>query len=218
MRMKKLGTFLFFAMIFMSAPVLFAPGSVPQIEQASPGREVRILVLLGEWFGDAYFPLKDRIETNGWTLFRVGVDETYRGCYNKARDVELRSDILIRDLKDFTRYDALIIPSGPQFRKFRENAEVLQFVRDAHKAGLLIAAFCVGNNVVRDAGLVDIPYGPELFPSQVTLVAERILLGPRGGGPPPGDGYESAPVDEICKAIAGELGLDDPGRRREPRP
>ena len=34
---------------------------------------------------------------------------------------------------------------------------------------------------------------------------ERILLDPRGGGPPPGNGFETAPVKEICDAIAQEL-------------
>jgi hypothetical protein len=169
------------------------------------GESVGVLILLGEWFGDAYFPLKEEIESRGWTMKRVGVDVEYRGCYNKARDIVLRSDILIPDLKDFSGYDCLIIPSGPQFRKFRENPVVLQFVRDAYAAGLLVASFCVGNNTVKDAGLVDIPYGPALFPNKVTLVRERILIGPRGGGPPPGDGYESAPVKEICDAIAAEL-------------
>jgi putative intracellular protease/amidase len=166
---------------------------------------VAALVLLGEWFGDAYFPLKDEIDSRGWTMKRVGVDVEYRGCYNKKRDIVLRSDILIPDLKDFSGYDCLIIPSGPQFRKFRENPVVLQFVRDAYAAGLLIASFCVGNNTVRDAGLIDIPYGPAGFPDKVTLVKERILIGPRGGGPPPGDGFESAPIKEICDAIAREL-------------
>ena len=169
------------------------------------GKPIAVLVLLGEWFGDAYFPLKEEIVSRGWTMMRVGVDVEYRGCYNKARDVVLRSDILIPELKDFSGYDCLIIPSGPQFRKFRENPVVLQFVREAYAAGLLVASFCVGNNVVRDAGLIDIPYGPGLFPDKVSLIRERILIGPRGGGPPPGDGYESAPVKEICDAIAAEL-------------
>jgi uncharacterized protein (TIGR02145 family) len=168
-------------------------------------RPLSVLVLLGEWFGDSYFPLKEEIEARGWTMKRVGIDVEYRGCYNKKRDVVLRSDILIPDLKDFSAYDCLIIPSGPQFRKFRENPKVLQFVRDAHAAGLLVASFCVGNNVVRDAGLIDLPYGPALFSDKVTLVRERILLGPRGGGPPPGDGYESAPIKELCDAIARQL-------------
>jgi hypothetical protein len=170
-----------------------------------PARPVSVLVLLGEWFGDAYFPLKEEIEARGWTMKRVGVDVEYRGCYNKKRDVLLRSDILIPDMKDFSGYDCLIIPSGPQFRKFQENQTVLKFVRDAHAAGLLVASFCVGNNVVKAAGLVDIPYGPDLFPEKVTLVKERVLLGPRGGGPPPGDGYKSAPIKEICDAIAKEV-------------
>jgi putative intracellular protease/amidase len=108
-------------------------------------------------------------------------------------------------MKDFAGTDCLIIPSGPQFRKFRGNPIVMKFVRDAHAAGLLVASFCVGNNTVRDAGLIDVPYGPALFPEKVTLVKERILLGPRGGGPPPGDGFESAPIKEICDAIAREL-------------
>jgi len=168
-------------------------------------RPLSVLVLLGEWFGDAYFPLKEEIEARGWTMKRVGVDFEYRGCYNKKRDVVLRSDILIRDKMDFSGYDCLIIPSGPQFRKFKENQVVLKFVRDAHAAGLLVASFCVGNNLVKAAGLVDLPSGQALFPEKVTLVKERILLGPRGGGPPPGDGYESAPIKEICDAIAREL-------------
>ena len=187
---------------------LSAPGEWDGARQSPPpdgARPVAVLVLLGEWFGDAYFPLKDEIAARGWTMKRVGVDVEYRGCYNKKRDVVLRSDILVPDLKDFTGYDCLIIPSGPQFRKFKENPAVLQFVRDAYAAGLLLASFCVGNNVVKDAGLIDLPFGPDLFPEKVTMVRERVLIGPRGGGPPPGDGFESAPVKEICDAIAREL-------------
>ncbi|MCJ7525649.1 MAG: DJ-1/PfpI family protein [Candidatus Aminicenantes bacterium] len=168
-------------------------------------RSVSVLILLGEWFGDSYFPLPQEIEARGWKMKRVGVDSEYRGYYKKERDVLLRSDILIPDLKDFSGYDCLIIPSGPQFRKFKENPAVLQFVRDAHAAGLLIASFCVGKNIVAAAGLVDIPYGPSMFPEKVTRVNERILLGPRGGGPPPGDGFKSAPIKEICDAIAREV-------------
>jgi len=174
------------------------------ILQDSKKANVSALVLLGEWFGDAYFPLKDEIQARGWTMKRIGVDIEYRGCYNKKRDVLLRSDILIPDLKDFSGFDCLIIPSGPQWRKFNQNPQVLQFVRDAHAAGLLIASFCVGNRTVIAAGLVDSSAG-HFVPAEVTLVKERILLGPRGGGPPPGDGFESAPIKEICDAIEREL-------------
>jgi len=187
--------------IVLAALTLAGPGRNRALGDEKPA-PLTVLVLLGEWFGDAYFPLKEEIAARGWTMKRVGVDVEYRGCYNKKRDVVLRSDILIPDLKDFAGFDCLIIPSGPQFRKFREDPTVLQFVRDAHAAGLLVASFCVGNNVVRDAGLIDLPYGPDLFPEKVTWVKDRVLLGPRGGGPPPGDGFESAPVKEICEAIA----------------
>jgi len=188
----------------LAAIMLAGQGLGQTLSEEAP-RPLNVLILLGEWFGDAYFPLKEEIAARGWTMKRVGVDIEYRGCYNKKRDVVLRSDILIPDLKNFSGYDCLIIPSGPQFRKFKENQVVLKFVRDAHAAGLIVASFCVGNNLVKAAGLVDFPYGPALFPEKVTLVKERILLGPRGGGPPPGDGFESAPIKEICDAIAREL-------------
>jgi glyoxylase-like metal-dependent hydrolase (beta-lactamase superfamily II)/Tol biopolymer transport system component len=176
---------------------------------AAPGRPLNCLVLLGEWFGDTYFPLRDEIARRGWTMRRVGVDAEYRGCYQKARDVVLTSDILIPDLKDLSGYDCLIIPSGPQFRKFNENPAVLQFVRDAHAAGVLVASFCTGNWVVQAAGLLEGADGAAISPAVVTRVRPGIVLGPRGGGPPPGDGFRSAPVQEICDAIARELGPGD---------
>jgi hypothetical protein len=181
------------------------PRIIPGAEARLGPGPVRVLVLAGEWFGDAYFPLQKEIEARGWTMKRVGVVVEYRGCYNKNRDIVLRSDILIKDVKDFHGFDVLVIPSGPQFRKFIANDEVLRFVRSAHAAGLVIASFCTGNLVVKAAGLIDLPEGPELFPDEVTLVKERVLLGPRGGGPPPGNGYLGAPVKEICDAMARAL-------------
>jgi len=169
-------------------------------EQARP---VRAFVLLGEWFGDAYFPLQKEMAARGWLQKRIGVDAEYRGCYKKERDVVLTSDILIPELKDLSAYDVLIIPSGPQFRKFKENPVVLEFLKNAHASKMLIASFCVGNFLIQAAGLV--PEGAALFPDKVTLVREGLLLGPRGGGPPPDNGFESAPIQEICNAIDREL-------------
>lgn len=188
--------------ILLLAVVLCAPPARGGAAAGEQERPPSVLVLLGEWFGDAVFPLEKEIAARGWAMKRVGVDVEYRGCYNKKRDVVLRSDVLIPDMKDFSGYDCLIIPSGPQWRKFNENPVVLQFIREAHAAGLLVASFCVGNFTVKAAGLVDIPQGPALFPEKATMVKERVLLGPRGGGPPPGDGFESAPVKEVCDAVA----------------
>jgi len=195
--------------------VLLGAGRAPGCLLAEdPARPLSVLVLLGEWFGDAYFPLRDEIGARGWTMKRVGLDGEYRGCYNKKRDVAFRSDIVIQDKMDLSGFDALIIPSGPQWRKFNENRTVLKFVQDAHAAGLIVASFCVGNTTVKSAGLVDLPAGPELYPDKVTLVKERVLIGPRGGGPPPGDGFESAPIKEICDAVAREVA---PSKRPAPQ-
>jgi len=93
------------------------PAGTSRASSSEKSDPVTVLVLLGEWFGDAYFPLKEEIDARGWTMKR----------------------------------------GGPQFRKFNENPVVLQFVRDVHAAGLLVASFCVGNNVVKAAGLIDLP-------------------------------------------------------------
>lgn len=175
---------------------------------------VKFMVLLGEWFGDTYFPLKEHLDFLGWKMVRVGIDTTYRGCYNKARDVELRTDVFIKNITDFSEYDCLIIPSGPQWRKFNKNDIVLEFIRKVHKADILIASFCVGNLTVKAAGLTDLQKETELFPEKVTKIKNGILLGPRGGGPPPGDGFKSAPIEEICKAIAKELKVSTPEKQK----
>jgi uncharacterized protein (TIGR02145 family) len=179
--------------------------SVGMAQTKEKPKPIRTLVLLDEWFGDAYYLLKNEVASRGWTMTRIGVNAEYRGCYKKTRDTILKSDVLIPDFNNFSDYDCLIIPSGPQFRKFLENPAVLKFVTDAHNAGLLIASFCTGNFVIKAAGLYEPTDESALFPSKVTMVKNGILMGPRGGGPAPGDGYESAPIKEICDAIASHL-------------
>ncbi|MBN2134824.1 MAG: DJ-1/PfpI family protein [Acidobacteria bacterium] len=186
--------------------------AVPSLTMAKTNDETgaikpKVLILLGEWFGDAYFPLKEKLEALGWEYYRVGVDEAYRGCYNKKRDIELKSDILIPELKDLSQYDVLIIPSGPQYRKFIANDVVLNFVKKAYDSGLVVATFCTGNIVANKAGLLEdnSEWEYDVFPPEITIVKDRLIIGPRGGGPPPGDGYKSVPYDAILKTIADEL-------------
>ncbi|MFC1492719.1 DJ-1/PfpI family protein [candidate division KSB1 bacterium] len=190
---------LLLALIMLSAPAL------AQDEQENNNEDIKILMLLGEWFGDTYFPLKERLEELNIKFVRVGVDEKYRGCYNKARDVELTSEILIPDFEDFSEYDCLLIPSGPQFRKFNENHVVLDFVKKAYDSGMIIASLCTGNMVVKAAKVVDMENPFDIEPGTVREVKDRVLMGSRGGGPPPGNGFEGAPVNELCDAILAKI-------------
>ena len=187
--------------------ILFS-NTVAQSPENPTSNDVTVMVLLGEWFGDTYFILKEHLDLIGWKMVRVGVDAEYRGCYNKARDVVLKTDAFINDIKDFSEYDCLIIPSGPQWQKFSANKDVLKFINNVHDKGVLIASFCTGNLVVQASGLTDLQRKTGLFPEKVIKIKEGVLLGPRGGGPPPGDGYKSAPINDVCKAIAEELNIE----------
>ncbi len=114
----------------MAALLLIGEGSSPAFAQKPP-RRLNVLVLLGEWFGQAYFRLEEEIKVRAWTMKRVGVDAEYRGCDYETLDLMLRSDILIHNTMNLSGFDCLIIPTGPQFRKFFKNQTVLKFVRDA---------------------------------------------------------------------------------------
>ncbi len=167
--------------------------------------EAKILMLLGEWFGDTYFTIKDRLDELGIEFKRIGVDEKYRGCYNKDRDVELTSEILIPDIEDLSEFDCLLIPSGPQFRKFNENETVLEFVKKSYAEGLIIASLCTGNLVVNASGIVEMENPFNIEPGTVKEVKERVLMGSRGGGPPPGNGYKGAPVNKLIDKILKKI-------------
>ena len=212
MRKKKSACLLTIILVFCL--LLSINISFRQNTEKRDSNKVKVMVLLGEWFGDTYFPLKEHLEFLGWEMVRVGVDTTYRGCYNKARDVELRTDVFIQNIDDFSEYDCLIIPSGPQWRIFNKNEVVLEFLRKVHKSNVLIASFCVGNLTVSAAGLTNLQRETGLYPEKVIKTKEGILLGPRGGGPPPGDGYKSAPIKEICKSIAEELKVSIPEKQK----
>ena len=99
----------------------------------------------------------------------------------------------------------MLIPSGPQFRKFNENRIVLDFVKKAYDSGLIIASLCTGNLVVNAAGVVDNVNPLGIEPGTVKEVKERVLMGSRGGGPPPGNGYKGAPVNELIDAVIARV-------------
>ncbi|MFC1499546.1 DJ-1/PfpI family protein [Candidatus Zixiibacteriota bacterium] len=189
----------------------FTPGTNDNPVQANQEPEVTVLVLLGEWFGDTWFSFEEIMERWNWEVIRAGVDTTYRGCYNKDRSVELSTELFIDDETELSQYDCLLIPSGPQFRKFDTNDAVLRFVTRAWEEGVLVASLCTGNSIVSAAGLLEGMDLEEFESGEVRQVRPGLLMGSRGGGPPPGNGAEGAPVEALCRAIAGELGIKVPG-------
>jgi len=47
------------------------PAGTSRASSSEKSDHVTVLVLLGEWFGDAYFPLEEEIDARGWTMKRV---------------------------------------------------------------------------------------------------------------------------------------------------
>ena len=98
---------------------------------------------------ELWYP-KLRLSEEGISVIVAGTGEkTYKGKNGYPLDV----DGSIRDYnaKDF---DAVIIPGGWAPDKLRRYKEVLDFVREMHENGKVIAAICHGAWVLVSAGII----------------------------------------------------------------
>lgn len=169
--------------------------------------DYKILILTGDGFGHSVFPLMEEIKKRGWSYFLVGVEEKYSGCYNQDQSITLTSDLLISKIENIKDYQCLIVPSGPQFRKFIENEEVKSFIKESYSQGLVVCSYCAGNVLINACGLL----GPEgyklLAPDKIIEPKPNLLIAPRGGGPAKtgGNGYKGLDIVSICDAIEAKL-------------
>ena len=195
-------SFLIAALLMISLLALSPIGSAFADDDAA-----KILVLTGKGFGHSYFPLKEEMDSRGWKHYRVGVEKEYAGCYNRDQSITLTSDLLIKDIQDLSKYDCLIVPSGPQFREFVKNDEVKSFIRRAYDEGLIVCSFCAGNVLINATGLLGQEGHKLLSPAKVIEPKPKLLIGPRGGGPARngGNGYEGLNIKMICDAIEVKL-------------
>ena len=111
-------------------------------------------------------------------LRRAGIETTTVGVgsnlLKSAQGVKVYSDIRFLDLEG-RKYDALILPGGRGFRNLLENYAVINLVKDAYRAGKVIAAICGSPLVLEKAGILK-DKRATIYPGM-----EKLISRPRDG-------------------------------------
>jgi protease I len=111
----------------------------------------RIAIFIENYYEDAEFlyPFY-RMQEEGAEVVVIGPHkETYSGKHG----VPTKSDVSINDVKT-TDFDALIIPGGYSPDRMRRVPAMVDFVRNMHLEGKVVAAICHGGWMLASAGIL----------------------------------------------------------------
>lgn len=204
--------------LFVAA--ISSPAIVPTAEAQEIG-DVKVLMLISDFFGWNYFDAKEIFESWGVNVTTIAnsLDVDVPSCTNRPPR-GTTADLLLNQVDNelVTQFDVLFIPSGGQWLSLIQSPRVLEFVQYAHDNGLVVATICIGNKVLARANDVvngscvasytntnlDMAYaGATIRYGYLAVTDNRFITGGTGGGPS-GGGYEVAPTAEICMAAVRE--------------
>ncbi len=198
------------------------PTSTLEIPDTS---EVKVLILVADYFGWNYFDAKDRLESWGVnvTTVALALDYNITSCLNRPPN-PIVADFLVSEMTPgmVSQFDCLLVTSGGHWAGLIQGEIALNFISDAYDLGLIVASICTGTRVVAESN--DIVNGSKVVSFSLSeaymvmagattvLGAEAvadgsIITGGRGGGTG-GGGWLEAPTSETCAEIVRSvLGL-----------
>ncbi len=190
--------------------------------QAQEVSDIKVLMLISNYFGWNYFDAKEIFES--WevnvTTIANALDTDVPSCTNKPPR-GTTADLLLNQVENdiVTQFDVLFIPAGGQWHSLVQSPRVLEFIGYAHDNGLIVATVCIGNMVLARAN--DVVDGSNVVSYTTTnsymtdagavirygyyaVTDNRFITGGTGGGPT-GGGNEVAPTAEVCFAAVREV-------------
>lgn len=79
-----------------------------------------------------------------------------KDIHESAQKIFVIPDVLLKDLKDTSRYDALVIPGGMGgAESLAKNERVLDLIKEQFDLGKRVCAICAGPMVLINAGIVN---------------------------------------------------------------
>lgn len=113
----------------------------------------KIAVLVADYYQEleVWYPLL-RFREDGAETYAVGAEAGT--TYSSKKGYPVIADVSIADVHA-RDYDAVVIPGGWAPDTLRQDPRVLDFVREMHRAGKIVAAICHGGWVLASAGVVD---------------------------------------------------------------
>jgi putative intracellular protease/amidase len=202
--------------------IVSSPALLPTVEaQAQEISDVKVLMLISDYFGWNYFDAKEIFESWGVNVTTIAnsLDTDVPSCSNKpARGTT--ADLLLNQVENniVTQFNVLVIPAGAQWQNLIQSNRVLEFIQYAHDNGVIVAAICIGNivlshanGIVNGSSVVSYPNtnigmtiaGATIRTGYCAVTDNRFITGGTGGGPT-GGGYEIAPTSEVCFAAVRE--------------
>jgi len=207
------------ALLVISLSFSSPPGVVTQ--DTPDVSDVKVLILLTDYFGWNYFDAKDRLEAWGVNVTTAAhsLDYDIASCLNREPR-PIVADLLMSEMSPemVSEFDCLLLTSGGHWQSMINSIAVMNFVSDAFDLGLIIASICTGTRMVAEAndivnGSKVVSYAlssPQMVEAGATTVwgmeavaDDQIITGGSGGGPT-GGGYLEAPTSEVCAEIVRE--------------
>ena len=127
-----------------------------------PGSPVRMLLLVGDLIGanclsgGKKLSILDKFERYGWDLTLAAATKRAAPCgFAAKRGMEAPTiDRLIDDVADVQEFDGVSVLPGPSHTGLIESERVLQLLREAVEAGLVVSAWCRGVRVLAAADVI----------------------------------------------------------------
>jgi putative intracellular protease/amidase len=203
----------------LSSPPGFVAQDTPDVS------EVKVLIVIADFFGWNYFDAKDRLEALGVNVTTAAhsLDYDIASCLNREPR-PIVADLLLSEMTPemVSEFDCLLMTSGGHWASMIGSTAVMNFISDAYNLGLTVASICTGTRMVAEAN--DIVNGskvisftlssPQMVEAGATpilgmeVVSDGLIITGGSGGGTTGDGWLDAPTSEVCVEIVREaLGL-----------
>ncbi|NHJ33225.1 MAG: DJ-1/PfpI family protein [Asgard group archaeon] len=107
--------------------------------------DMKILAVIANGFGDAYFWIKDQLESWGCNVTTAGLTSVVTSCPNKPPR-PVTADILIADVTTeiLPQFDAVYVPAGPHLVILQSSSVTHDLLASAYDAGLVVSGICIG--------------------------------------------------------------------------
>ncbi|HUT80748.1 MAG TPA: DJ-1/PfpI family protein [Candidatus Bathyarchaeia archaeon] len=143
--------------------------------------DMKVLLIIGTYFGDSYFWLKTQFEAFGCNVTTAGTSSLVPSCPNKPqRPVAPNISVYDMTREIIQEFDCVIIPSGAHWTYLIINNDVHDILNIAYEEGLVVGGLCIGTLVLAYAD--DLVAGKKVCYysgsySKMTQVGAEIIYG-----------------------------------------
>ncbi|MHA1462919.1 MAG: DJ-1/PfpI family protein [Candidatus Heimdallarchaeota archaeon] len=114
--------------------------------------DIKVLAIIGNEFGDAYFWVKKQFESWGCNFTTIGLYLICSSCPHKPQR-PVSPELLISEITEeiLQQFDAVYVPAGAHWVSLLANSAVKNLLSDAYNLGLVVSGVCIGTKIIAAA-------------------------------------------------------------------